>query len=635
MRKGVRYRSASRRVTLIPKVLRKVRRNFGLGKTYFTEQLRLIDLATDNDYSVACQVKVPVGTTHFAFYAHAAGDADATPEDRFRYGALEVRGLDSYSGNSGVSFAPVVICDSDEPQGGSAKGQALMRLLNDVMNTVGPEPAPDDRLWTANDERLREVYRGMCEFKTLSSANVERFLGSVYRQVTMIPDEYPGKLLGDAIAAKIAAACTATPAPASEVLTLSDEYQGFPADLYLPEGAARMVWDADAKLYVTPAAQVYGKGLDIPSMSDYVFPANLQYLALSPLVASDSLALPGNETDPQTSATVYQNWQELISDAYADGYTTVSENTQSVAMVDQAHYSVGRLDTQVKLESNTLYDAFGKAIDCTKGFTLKGVLVSGQHEVGYDFEPIAGTPEHVLYDTDIYGGPQHVSLSYTPWNHTLGLATPADGNELLALELVNDGPDFQGADGRIAHGATFYLVANLQPTAATNYEKGTRDRIFQRDHVTYVSMKVLKGKGDVNGDGTPDTDRNNDGTPDVYTFDPVTGLPDGIDADGDGQKEDEYDINGDGTPDQIVTVDSNGDGKPDTAGWDTNGDGTPDIPILPDADGNWPDTPTEPSGLATATYGIPTLTDKNERRSFGLSVDLSWGEGFVFDDIPL
>ena len=595
---------------------------------------RLIDMATDNDYSVACQVKVPVGTTHFAFYAHAIDGGD-TPDDRFRYGALETRGLDGYSGNGGVSFAPVPICDSEAPQGGSAAGQALVGLLNDVMSTVGPEPAPDDRLWTAADERLREVYRGMCEFRTLSSANVERVLGSVYRQVTMIPDEYPGRQLGDAIAAKIAAACTSTPAPASEQLTLSSQYQGFPADLYLPEGAARIEWDADARQFVTPAAHVYGKGLDVAAMSDYVFPSNLQYLALSPLVASDSLALPGNEVGGQDQ-TLYQNWQELISDAYADGYATVKETTQSVAMVDQVQYAVGRLDTQVKLESRYLYDASGKAVDCKDGFTLKGILVGGQHEVGYDFEPLDATHEYVLYDTDIYGGPQHVGHStWTLWNHTLGLATPADQNELVALELVNDGPDFQGADGRIAHGATFYLVANLQPATASNYEKGTLDRIFQRDHVTKASLMVLTGNRDVDGDGTPDTDRNHDGKPDVYVIDPLTGLPTGIDDDGDGTPEDDYDIDGDGTPDRIVTLDTDSDGTPDSAGWDTDGDGKPDIPILPDGDGNWPDTPTEPSGLATATYGIPTLTDKDERRTFGLSVDLSWGRGFVFDDIPL
>ena len=595
---------------------------------------RLIELATNNDYSVACQVKVPVGTTHFAFYAHAVDGSD-TPEDRFRYGAIEASGFDNYTSNDGISFSPVPICPNEANQGGSAAGQALVRLLNTLMNTIGPEEAPDDRLSTAADERLREVYRGLRELKTLSSESVERVLGSVYRLVTIIPNEYPGQQLGNALANVIANACTSTPAPGSDKRTLSDMYQGFPADIYLPQGAARIEWDDAAQQFVTPKAQVYGKGLDIPSMTDYVFPANLQYLAFSPLVASDSLALPGNELAAE-AATTYNNWQQLIREAYVDGYDKVKESTQSVAMVKQVQYAVGRLDARVSTDSRTLYDAYGKAIDCSNGFTLKGILIGGQRAVGYDFEPKADTHEYVLYDTDIYGGPQKVGFgNWTKWNYTLGLATPADANELIALELVNDGPDFQGADGRIASGATFYLVANMNPVTGQNYKKGTVDRIFQRDYVTKVNLLVLKGKSDINGDGTPDTDTNGDGTPDNYTFDPETGLPDGLDTDGDGTKNEDADINGDGKPDTIVNEDTDGDGKPDQAGWDTDGDGDIDIPILPDADGNWPDTPTDPEGLGTATYGIPTFEEKNEHRSFGLSVDISWSSGFVFDEIPL
>ncbi len=595
---------------------------------------RLIELATNNDYSVACHVKVPMGTTHFAFYAHAVDGGD-TPEDRFRYGALSVSGLDDYTGNDGLSFEPVPICTSEANQGGSAAGQALVDLLNTLMSTTGPEAAPNDRWSTAVDQNLRESWRGMTELKTLSSASVERVLGSVYFLVSIVPEGYPGRQLADRLAATIANACATFPPRGSHQVTLSDQYQGFPADLYLPEGAARITWNAEAQRFETPAAHVYGKGLDIPLMGDYSYPANLQYLALSPLVASDSLALPGNELAAE-AATTYDNWKQLIRDAYADGYDKVKESTQSVAMVDQVQYAVGRLDTRVTTAGRTLYDAYGKAIDCSNGFTLKGILVGGQHEVGYDFEPLPDTNEYVLYDTDIYGGPQKVGhTKCTMWNHTLGLATPADANELIALELVNDGPDFQGADGRIASGATFYLVANMNPLTGQNYKKGSVDRIFQRDYVTKVNLMVLKGKADVNGDGTPDTDTNGDGTPDNYTFDPETGLPDGLDTDGDGQKDENTDINGDGKPDTIVNEDTDGDGKPDEAGWDTDGDGDIDIPITPDEDGNWPDTPTDPEGLGTATYGIPTLNDTDDRKTFGLSVDISWMRGIVFDEIPL
>ena len=201
----------------------------------------------------------------------------------------------------------------------------------------------------------------------------------------------------------------------------------------------------------------------------------------------------------------------------------------------------------------------------------------------------------------------------------------------MALQLRNDGPEFQGADGRIASGATFYLVADLVPRTATNYQSNTLDRVFISDHITTVALSIMKGSADVNGDGKPDTDRNGDGKPDVYVFDPVTGVPTGIDADGDGTPEPTYDVNGDGTPDTFIASDTDSDGKPDTFGWDTNGDGTIDTPVQPAADDTWPDTPTTASGLATATYGIPTLVEQRQPRTFGLSVDLNWSRGHIFD----
>ena len=99
---------------------------------------RIINLATDNDYSVACHVQVPIGTTHFGFYAHAIDGID-TPKDRFHYGALEMKGLNGSANNADISFAHVPICTSEADQGGSAAGQALVELLNTLASTTGPE----------------------------------------------------------------------------------------------------------------------------------------------------------------------------------------------------------------------------------------------------------------------------------------------------------------------------------------------------------------------------------------------------------------------------------------------------------------------------------------------------------------
>ena len=76
----------------------------------------------------------------------------------------------------------------------------------------------------------------------------------------------------------------------------------------------------------------------------------------------------------------------------------------------------------------------------------------------------------------------------------------ADGNKIdneaiatgahMALELVNNGPAFQGADGVIVTGATFYLVANMIPKDSPNYTSGSLDQIFIKDRYTSVGITI-------------------------------------------------------------------------------------------------------------------------------------------------
>ena len=123
--------------------------------------------------------------------------------------------------------------------------------------------------------------------------------------------------------------------------------------------------------------------------------------------------------------------------------------------------------------------------------------------------------------------------------------------------------------------------------------------------------------------GSETPDRNGDGIPDVYIFDPETGEPIGVDADGDG-KVDPYDIDGDGKPDTFITDPAHG-----GPGWNTDGedgDGEVDIPVLPNPlDGTYPPSPTVPDGLGNATNGIPDLSSPGIE--LGTSVNLKWEEG--------
>ena len=474
---------------------------------------------TSSEVSEFRQVGVPVGTTHFGFYGTASGYS-STHEDRMKYGVIEVEGLSrtSYHGNSGIRFKPVQICKSEADFGGSTAGAKLLVLLNELMTVTSNEAAPNDRWETANDIYLSDSYKSIIELKTLSSHHVALMLAAVNKVVSHTPEGSPGRQLADAIKTKIASVCATAPTETSMTADLKEEYLGFPADIHLPVGAARITWDATQKKFIVPDVQAYGKQFDILSLNDYCYPMNLQYQVLSDIVASDSIvSMPTSSEETALS----EKWKNLIDSLYKGASTVVQQSTQSVAMKQQVNYAVGKLALKTRIAtSDNMYDAKGKLVDVSNGFTLKGYIIGGQREVDYNFQPVAGSKEYAIYDTDLNGGAQQVKRHYfTEENFILGLGTSSDKDIQIALELVNNGNDFQGADGVIMHGATFYLVANLAPKEGQNYISGSIDQVFCRDKATTVALTIEGGYPDTDGDGKPDP-----GLDDYGRVKPLKGL---------------------------------------------------------------------------------------------------------------
>ena len=571
-----------------------------------------LDETADTDYSMAQEIRVPVGTSHFAFYARAA-DAPKTHEQKMHYGIIEAVGIsaNTYTDNSSIRFRPVPICPSIEPLGGSEKGKALLQLLNDLVNITGPEAAPNDKWATVGHLYLNEAYQQLTSLRTLSSFNVQLMLGYINQLAHMESVDGQGDQLAAKIVEKIASCCVQPTeeeqeeAEASDTpedyakITLLDQYQGFPDDIHLPAGAARIVWDEEEGRFRPPYGQDYGKGLVVESLNDYAYPMNLQYQVFSDILASDSLVLLEKKTeeDPENPSTepsdepgagdepsaggdepsgddpsagddpseepaepAAKTWNEMIDSLYTDAQPVVSPSTQSVAMVKQVQYAVGRLALRARIDrSATMYDAKGKTVEVKNGFTLKGYIVGGQREVDYDFQPVETSRFYAIYDTDLNEGTTDIKRrswsNDDHFNYILGLGTVPDQPIYLALELVNNCEAFQGADGVIAHGATFYLVGAMVPSEGDGYNAGSLDQIFNKDFATEVSLTIKGGWPDKDGDGVPDPDLDDEGNP-----------------------------------------------KPLT-------------------------------GLATATYGMPDMQVPHP--TVGVSVDLSWGEGLFFDDVEL
>ena len=486
---------------------------------------------TNDDYSISKEIDVPVGTSYFGFYANAGEEAVPSMtehERRMHYGIIEAVGIDkrNYQGNSAIRFRPVPICSSTDKLGGSSKGQALLNLLNYLMNIKVNEQAPNDQWATAGNLYLNEAYKRMTQLTTLSSYNVQTMLGAVIKIVNQKAPDDQGKKLVDAITKEIKESCNPEYEPdiVNGVIVLKDSYQGFPADIHLPAGAARIEWNVEENRFV-PVEQAYGKELNVPSINDYVYPMSLQYQVFSDIVASDELVINDENSEGEIVAPdspKYKDWSQLLEDGYGeDAAKSVQSTTRSVAMVKQVEYAVGSLALRARIYPNgTFYDAKGKQVDVSNGFTLKGYIVGGQREVDYSFQPVADSHVYAIYDTDLDTEITHVykhgwSDTDDKFDYILGLSTMTDKNIYLAMELVNDCPDFQGADGVITHGSTFYLVANLELPDQTN----TPRQIFSKDYATQVDLSIVNGWPDRNGDGIPDPENDEHGNPK-----PISGL---------------------------------------------------------------------------------------------------------------
>lgn len=495
-----------------------------------TKSKDVTDEVTEKDESFSKEIDVPVGTSYFGFYANAQEEEEEVAgmtehERRMHYGVIEAIGVDkrSYQGNSAIRFRPVPICKSDDGLGGSSTGQALLNLLNLLMITKVNVPAPNDQWATANNLYLNEAYQRMTELTTLSSYNVQRMLGFILQLINQEAPDDQGKKLVEAITETIIDSCDPNSVDIENgVIQLKANYQGYPEDINLPAGAARIAWNAEKNRF-EPAEQVYSTALSVPSVNDYVYPLSLQYQIFSDIVASDELVIndvndEGDVVAPE--APKYETWSELLEEGYGnDAAKSVQPTTRSVAMVKQVEYAVGSLALRARISPGTLYDAQGKTVNVSEGFTLKGYIVGGQREVDYNFQPIADSHVYAIYDTDLDPAITHVVQRTWPdakddkFDYILGLSTMEDKNIYLAMELVNEGPDFQGADGVIVHGATFYLVANLE-LPENIYVDDVPRQIFSKDRATQVWLTIAKGWPDTNGDGKPDPET-----------DPETGQP--------------------------------------------------------------------------------------------------------------
>lgn len=452
-------------------------------------------------------VSVPVGTTHFLFYAHAPqGTTDAK---KFELGVLDFTApTTDATATNGISAALVAVKKED-----TASPAALLGILNGVAGVNGWATAADGT-------ELNKLYTKYTSAKAGSANSIRLTLQSLYNNLGGIVTgaNADAQTVANAIRAKIAESFTATTGTDGYVTLAYKEgspYSTYPNNINLPDGAVQLSFDATNKF--TYAATSNLTGIQNLNASKICFPASIYYFQ------SSDLAATAKELETNQWPTTTTNWTAAtapwLKDAtnLADGWTaSVQPTTRSIAMRQNINYGVANLATTVKCGAASLPDNTdltvtdpsefaGTVTVPDAGFTVTGLLIGGQPtKVGFDFQPTSDA-EYVqtVYDKNLNGIVAMNGVASTP-NYTIVLPNDkgrgvADQNKVnVAIELTNNsGVAFRGQDGIIPDGGKFYLVGQLAPKdqKVTGVENPA---VFMSDYMTTLKLTITSLKSAYN-----------------------------------------------------------------------------------------------------------------------------------------
>lgn len=455
-------------------------------------------IKADASSKIYSDVSVPVGTTHFLFYAHAPqGTTTVTNADNFTKGVLNfTAGTDNATATSGISAALVGVKGTDN---GSAN--KLLAVLNAVAGV-------DKWSTAAETTELGKLYKNFITLKAGSANSIRLALQDLYNALG-------GVTTGSDDDAKTIANNIRTAIKTDNVFTVTEQTNKtfaittantYPNNINLPDGAVELSFNATSKKFDYAATSGL-TGLTTLDAAKICFPASIYYFQSSDLAATaaelDKTAWPKTTSD-WTSNTVAP-W---LKDGAAGWTSTVQPTTRSIAMRKNINYGVANLATTVKCGAETLADNVdfevskpneftGTVTVPAAGFPVTGLLIGGQPtKVGFDFQPTSDAAYvQTIYDKNLTGivakNGAASAVNYTivlPNDKGRGVAEQEKVN--VAIELTNNsGVAFRGADGIIPAGGKFYLVGQLNPDAKT-IEGVTYPAVFMSDYKTTLNLTI-------------------------------------------------------------------------------------------------------------------------------------------------
>lgn len=485
--------------------------------------LALSDIGNDNDVSNSSgegthettktyrDVDIPVGITNFLFYGEGTKTGATDAEKNKNNGAL-VATIDGLTSRDNISFALKKVYEGNDF--GDTQ-TALIALLNGVEDATAENTTwasyKDNIATSGNAYILKNLYNNYTTHMKAGSANsILTLMQALYTELDKF-DNASGSSNEEKVAAAIMTAITTAYYSNSSSAQISvsgsdlswgsssDDVKNFPRNLGLPDGAVRVKFSTDCFEADNFSLTVGAASQDV-DINNITYPASLYYFVDSDLGAKDDAAA----TFPTAG-----NWGN-----YGTGWDgwglSVTANTRVIAMKEPVEYGVGLLATKVKLSSLTLLDNKSNTLKFSDNpFELTGVLIGGQpNSVKWNmvqaYNDVTGNRTQTIYDAAIAATTTVSTSEMATPNYTLALdnskftdagqgtraAAANQDNVNIAIELVNkSGQNFEGVGGTVYAGATFYLVAQLDPDVTGVTNVGT-ESVFMKDYKTTANLTV-------------------------------------------------------------------------------------------------------------------------------------------------
>ena len=465
------------------------------ANTSYSSDIKLADInngiTTTTSSKIYSDVNVPVGTSHFLFYAVAPQGENVN--DKFSKGVLDAT---IGASTDAINFKLQQIATSIE-------NEEKTQLLS-VLNAVA---AVSNWSSQSSDTGLGKLYASFKNLKAGSANSIKAALENLYNAVAIWADatnDSPEKTIATAIRTAITSNSYFTATETSGVYTLTTPLT-YPRNINLPDGAVQLAFDSQNNSFS------YGSQsslTSIPSLDPktITYPASLYYFI---------------STDIRTSTSTYDNWPKSVSDwasdqtAFWNSFNStdakVTATTRAIALKNNIQYGVANLKLSAYCTAQKLSDATkgtqgstGKTVNVPAvGFKITGVIIGGQPtQVGYNFLPAdAQNLTQHIYDKDVPAGMcarYATNATDATVNYTMVLPNQLGGSNTeqpvsFAIEFKNNSSvEFQGVDGVVPVGGKFYLVGKLDPAnqTLTGVTSPTNPAVFMPDYQTTVTAKI-------------------------------------------------------------------------------------------------------------------------------------------------